>query len=102
MGSNISTTKRSSNHKERPEDSNTTFHVKLINNNEVAVLLATINPKNYDDDDGNDEINYITEDIIVQVDNDGLSIMDSDTYDQLFKFEYKKILTWGNYHYHYY
>ena len=98
MGSIVSTTQKhdKSKQKQRQKDSTTTFHVKLINNEEIAVLLATINPKNFDDDENNDEVKYITEDIIVQVDPDGLTMMDSDTYDQIFKFEYKKILSWGN------
>jgi len=69
----------------------------------LAILSASINSKDTDNDDNNNDndnndndIKYIPSDVIVQVDPADIVIMDADTYDQLFKFEYKRILTWGN------
>jgi hypothetical protein len=122
-----------SHQKERPKDTNKTFHVKLLNNEEVgnlssttittiityynititntnttitimnlATLSASINTKDTDNNDNNNDnnnndndIKYIPSDVIVQVDPNDIVIMNADTYDQLFKFSYKRILTWG-------
>ena len=69
---------------------------------DLAILSASINTKDTDNNDNNNDndnndndIKFIPSDVIVQVDPADIVIMNADTYDQLFKFSYKRILTWG-------